>query len=126
MSDLTTQYEYNQEILSIAENLVSEAMDQSNNDREEAEELINDSLLHETIDGHQWVIYNGYNVSVMKYSDNEDYYIDKFGTEDAGATLQERGLSGLHNAIAFWCMYADTQDHIDDAFDKFEDNKDRS
>jgi len=126
MKDLNTQYEYYQEVLSIAENLVSEAMDQSNNDREEAEELINDSLLHETIDGHQWVIYNGYNVSVMKYSDNEDYYIDKFGTEDAGATLQERGLSGLHNAIAFWCMYADTQDHIDDAFDKFEDNKDRS
>jgi len=121
MKDLTTGYEYNQEIIGIAKDLVIEAMEQSNNDREEAEELINDSLLHETIDSHRWVIYYAYNLDVIKYSDNDDYMEDSFGTEEAGVILADKGLSGLHSAIAFWCMYADVQDQLEIAFDKFEE-----
>jgi len=121
MNDLTTEYEYTQEINGIAANLVCEAMQDNDNDREAAEEAINDHLLHETIDGHQWVIYNGYNMDVMKYSRNEDYYIDNFGDEDAGQALKERGLSGLHNVIAFWAMYADVQEQLETAFDELEE-----
>jgi len=53
--------EYDAEIKSIATNLVGEAMAQTDS-REDAEEFINDGLLHETIDGHQWVIYYSYNM----------------------------------------------------------------
>jgi len=121
MTDLTTEYEYNQEVIGIAKDLVIEAMEQSNNDREEAEELINDSLLHETVDSHQWVIYYAYNLDVIKYSDNDGYMEQNFGTEEAGVILADKGLSGLHSAIAFWCMYADVQEQLEIAFDKFEE-----
>lgn len=125
MTDLNTQYEYYQQIKAIASELVDEAFSEYHDvdNIEDAEELINDSLLHETIDGHQWVIYNGYNVDVMRYSDNEDYYIDNFGAEDAGTILQDRGLSGLHNVIAYWCMYADVQEQLDSAFDEYEEKQ---
>jgi len=120
MTDLNTEYEYNKGIRDLAESIVETAYNEYDEvtDRETAEELINDRLLHETIDGHQWVIYNSYNASVMSFSDNEDYYIDNFGTEDAGIVLKERGLSGLHNAIAFWAMYADVQEELESALDK--------
>lgn len=124
MTDLNSQYDYYQQINAIARELVSEAMEQSENDREQAEELINDTLLHETIDGHEWVIYYAYNLDVIKYSDNEDYMEQNFGNEEAGTILAEKGLNGLHTAIAFWCMYADVQERLETAFNEFEDNLD--
>jgi len=125
MTDLNTEYEYNKGIRDLAESIVETAYNEYDEvtDRETAEELINDRLLHETIDGHQWVIYNSYNASVMQYSDNEDYYIDNFGTEDAGIVLKEHGLNGLHNVIAYWCMYADVQEQLEIAFDRFEEGE---
>ena len=82
-------------------------MERCDNDRDEAEELINDSLLRETIDGHEWIIYYSYNLDVIQHSDNEDYMIDNFGIDEAGFILKDKGLSGLHSAIAFWALYAD-------------------
>jgi len=123
MTDLNTEYEYHQEILAIAENLVTEAMTNGNGIREESEEAINDYMLHEYIDGHQWVIYYAYNLDVIKYSDNDGYMEDNFGTEEAGAILADRGLSGLHTAIAFWCMYADVQEQLEIAFDGLEEEE---
>ena len=119
MSELTYN-EYWTEIASIAETLVSEAMDDCDNDRESAEEQINDYRLHETIDSHQWVIYYGYNLDVIKQSDNEDYYSDNFGAESLAASLEQGGLDTLHCHIAFWCMYADVQDKLNSAFDDYE------
>ncbi len=117
MSDITYN-DYWIEINSLAENLAEEAVEACEGDKDNALDEINDHMLHETADGHQWVIYNAYNADVMKHSDNEDYYIDNFGVEDAGYVLKERGLSGLHNAIAFWCIYADIQGVLDDKLDE--------
>jgi hypothetical protein len=124
MTDLNTQFEYNQEIQSIAYSLVESAFNEYDEveTREDAEELINDTLLHETIDGHQWVIYYSYNLDVIKYSDNEDYYSDNFGAESLASSL-EQGLDTLHCHIAFWCMYADVQENLDAAFDKYEEDQ---
>jgi len=99
-------------------------MTNGNGSREESEEAINDYMLHEYIDVHQWVIYYAYNLDVIKYSDNEDYMEQNFGNEYAGEIMAEKGLDGLHTVIAFWCMYADVQEHINDAFDEYEDNQD--
>jgi len=120
MSELSRK-QYHDEIESLAESIAEEAMDACGFDRQAAEDDINDSRLHETVDGHQWVIYNAYNADVMRHSDNVDYYIDNFGGDDAGHVLKKRGLGGLRNVIAFWCMYADVQDRISDALDAVEE-----
>ena len=112
--------EYYKEISGIAKDLVSEAMIHTS-EQEAAEELIQDSLLHETIDGHQWVIYNGYNLDVINHSDNDDYMTENFGGESLEASLKAGGLSGLHQAIAFWCMYADVQELLEQAMTDFLD-----
>ena len=121
MSNITSSQYWN-EIQSLAVSIAEDAMSSCDNNRDEAEELINDSLLHETIDGHQWIIYYAYNLDVYQYSDNSDYYIDNFGGDDAAYVLKEKGLDGLHQALAFWSLYADVQDKIDEALDGVESN----
>jgi len=115
-----TNTEYWKEIKSIAENIVSETMDETDNDRVAAEDFINDSRLHETIDGHQWIIYYAYSLDVIKHSDNASYYEDNFGGNDIAAVLKDGGIDKLHTAMAFWAMYADVQDYLSDAFDNYE------
>ena len=112
-----TNKDYQDEILSIATDLAFEAIANNEGDRSAAEDDINDHMLHERIDGHQWVIYYSYNLSVIQHSSNEDYYIDNFGSEGLADVLKEHGLSSLHSLIAFWCMYADVQDSLSDALD---------
>lgn len=118
MTNITTK-QYWDEINSLAESIIDEAMEQSDNDKDEAEELINDSLLHETIDGHQWVIYYTYNLDVIKHSDNEHYMMDNFGPEHAGE-LMEQGIDHLHMVMAFWCIYADVQEKISNILEEME------
>ena len=125
MSNITSS-QYWIEVEALATQIAQDAMSQCDNDRSEAEELINDSLLHETIDGHQWVIYYAYNLDVYQYSGNPDYYIDNFGGDDATYVLKEKGLDGLHNVLAFWSLYADVQDKIDDALDEVESSIEES
>jgi hypothetical protein len=131
MSDLNTQYEYTKEIEGLASNIVTEAIqtveenngsefDGFDDTKEAAMDLIHDTYLHETIDGHQWVIYCGYNLDVLKYSDNPDYMIDNLGGESE--ILASQGLSGLHTALAFWAMYADVQDALESAFTEYENS----
>jgi len=111
--------EYWNEVNAIADIIACESMQECDNDREAAEELINDSRLHETIDGHQWVIYYSYNLDVIKHSDNADYYADNFGAESLASSL-ESGLDTLHCHIAFWALYADVQELISDKLDQYE------
>lgn len=121
MSDITYT-KYWAEIQSIADDIAAEAMEQADGDRDQAEDIINDTLLHETIDGHQWVIYYAYNNDVRKHSDNEDYLTDNFGNEYAGQIVTEQGIDSLGTAIAFWCMYADVQDKLSGALDDIENS----
>lgn len=121
MSEISN-HEYWKEINELAEQIVSEAMEQCDNDRDAAQDAIFDTILHQTVDGHQWVIYYSYNLDVIRHSDNESYYADNFGGESLAASL-EQGLDTLHCHIAFWCMYADIADLISDKLDDFEENQ---
>ena len=121
MSNITSSQYWN-EVQSLTVTIAEEAMAHCYNNRDDAEELISDSLLHETIDGHQWIIYSAYNLDVYQYSDNSDYYVDNFGGDDAAYVLKEKGLDGLHQALAFWSLYADVQDNISEALDGVESN----
>lgn len=116
MTDIT-ETKYRQQILAIAEDLATEALQDNEWNREAALESINDTRLHETIDGHQWVIYTAYNLDVLKFSGNADAYIDNFGTDDAGSVIKERGINGLHAVMAFCAMEQDVRDVLDDAVD---------
>lgn len=117
---------YYKEVQSIAKELVLEALEQCDNDSEQALELINDSLLHEWIDGHEWVIYNCYHLPIIQHSSNADYMEDNLGADYAVSELKEKGLSGLHCALAYWAMYADIQDILEDTMcgivDSLQDN----
>lgn len=116
--------EYYKEVNSIAENLIAEAMAEYDNDAEQAMDDITDCRLHEAIDSHQWIIYNSYNLSIIKHSDNDEYMIDNMGEESATEALMSGGLSGLHQALAYWAMYADVQELLQDKMDEFIDNLD--
>ena len=122
MSNITSSSQYWIEVQSLAVAIAEDAMSQCDNSREEAEELINDSLLFETIGAQQWVIYNAYNLDVLQYSGNSDRYVDEFGVDDAAIVLKERGLDGLHQALAFWALYADVQEKIEEALDEVEES----
>ena len=122
MSNQITSAQYWNEVNSLAQIIAEEAMQQSDNDRSDAEELINDSLLHETVGKHQWIIYNCYNLDVYQHSDNSSYMMDNFGDEEAGTILKDKGLDGLHCALAYWALYADVQENISDALDDVENN----
>lgn len=121
MSSITCS-EYQAEVLIIAQCLAEEAMEQNSNDRFDAEEVINDRLLHETVDGHQWVIYYSYNLDVYNHSDNQDYAVDNLGGDYLCSVLSESGLEGMHSVLAFWCLYADVQGALEDALDNVENN----
>lgn len=120
MSNFTSS-QYWTEVESLANQIAQDALSQCDNDRSEAEEMITDSLMHETIGAHQWVIYNAYNLDVLQYSDNSDYYIDNFGTDDAAIVLKESGLNGLHQSLAFYALFADVQEKIADALNEIEE-----
>ena len=117
MNEITSS-EYWNEINELADDLCRETFEDCLGDVSAAESQIQDYRLHELVDGHQWVIYNYYNQFVMQHSDNTDYYIDNFGSDDAGNILKERGLSGLHNTLAYFCMYADISDLISDKLEQ--------
>lgn len=115
---LNSKSQYFSEVNAIAANLVSECMAECDNSRDDAEELINDSRLHETIDGHQWVIYYAYNLPVLQFSDNAEYGIDN-GLVDC-SIIREQSLNDFHTALAFWALYADVQERLGNAFDEYE------
>ena len=121
MTNITSS-QYWIEVESLANQIAQDAMSQCDNDRSEAEELINDNLMHETIGAHQWVIYNAYNLDILQYSDNQYHYVDEFGADDAVIVLRESGLGGLHQALAFWALYADVQERIAGALDEIEES----
>lgn len=127
MSNIT-QSQYWNEVECLASHIVSESADQAGCntadtfDRDSIYEAIHDTVLHETIDGHQWVIYCAYNLNVLQYSDNSEYMIDEIGVESAGSVLKESGLSGLHAALAFWALYADVSESISDVLDTYEES----
>lgn len=123
---IITNAQYWIEVESVAANIACEAMQTAKNDRDEAEDIINDSLLHETIDGHEWIIYTAYHLPILQISDNTDYYIDNFGSDDAGYVLKNKGLDGLHQTIAFFAFYADVNDKISEALDDIEDSLDNT
>ena len=94
--------EYWTEVESLAESITEEAREQ---DRDIFE------VLHETIDGHEWVIFTGCSQEIIRHSANESYSADNFGAETCFQDGQIRW-----DVIAFGCLYGDVSEHS--AFDE--------
>ena len=114
-----SEFEYKKEVTDIALGLVLDNKADYES-KEELEEAINDTLLHEAIDGHQWVIYYAYNLDVYNHSGNQDYAVDNFGGDWLQHVIKENGLAGLHQGLAFWCLYADVQEVLHDVLEDLE------
>jgi hypothetical protein len=104
---ITTE-EYNYELSGIITDAFSECYikDSSFEDFEEAVR----EYIHETFDGHQWVIYDSYHLDIFKIC-RCDYgdAIDE-GLVDANEAIKSGGLNKLNMQLAYWCMYKDAED----------------
>ena len=115
MSNLEfTSTEYYREINDLADDLYSVALDQKDNDHDMAVEAIHDHLLHETVDGHQWVIYTYSNELVERFSANAEAFKDCYDNESIGALVVDQGLDALKPIIAYFAMYQDISDRLNE------------
>ena len=115
MSNLTNQQYWN-EVNSTANYVITLAIESLQYDNEEVTsddvmDRINDYILHEQIDSHQYAIYYAYHLPILQYSDNAEYMVDNFDSDCVVETLKQ-GLDSLHAALAFWAFYADVMDNI--------------
>ena len=102
---------YRDEISDIAEDLYKEAMEEHPEDEDDRNEYIRERV-NEIVDGHQWIIYCFYNLSVYEHSPNSDAYQDIYGNEDLGSIVADRGLLSLHTVIAYCAMQADIEQAV--------------
>lgn len=70
--------------------------------------------LHETLDGHQWVIYTHYNFDVLRYSSNHDAAADEYGGEEL---IKDGDMNWA--LLAYCAMEADVREEIGDFGDLF-------
>ena len=125
VESLNTDFNYRQAVLSLTDSVIcaiNEALDceQISFDKDEIEELVNDSLLHETVDGSQYAIYYHYHLDILKHSTNSEYAIDTgiLCGNSLANILKDDGLTGLHQALAFYAMYADVQEEINEILEQ--------
>lgn len=121
MSNITNSKYWN-EIESMAEDIVSEAMESADNDVDNARDEIYDYRLHEGVDGHEWVIYYAYNDDVLEHTYNEDAYKDVYSNEDIGRVVAEQGMDSAKTIMAYFAMYQDVAEKIESEFDEIELN----
>lgn len=102
MSDRITRSEYQEEIRSIADEAKKAVV-------EEGADL--HDWIHETIDGHQWVIYTAYNHEVLAVCSNPDAGVEE-GLIDANAAIKEGGMSRLTAQLAYCAMEEDVMREV--------------
>lgn len=126
MSILSLQ-QYNQEVQSLAKAIVQDVLDSLDIEGlqpEQVQDLFDENLYdttHEAIDSHEYIIYTAYHLPILQYSDNANYMVEELGNEIAGEVFHDKGLDGLHQALAYWAMLADTQEAIHELQDDIEE-----
>ena len=110
--------EYWKEVNDTAECIIESATNDYDLDSyTDIEELINDVVLHETIDGHEYIIYTHNHLPILQHSPNDTYMVDNIGGLDESL---KQGLDTLHCHLAFWAFYADVQEAVNDQLEKQE------
>lgn len=96
--EILTQDAYTREIEDLAKQCIEHA-------REHEEEL--STVIHETVDGHHWVIWSRFHAPVLQFSDNPEAAGEFGGLEEV---LRSRGISGLFMLLARAAMIRDVED----------------
>ncbi len=100
-----TEQSYYEEIRNIADNLAQE----TGGDTDVASERV-----HETVDGHQWIIYTHYNAQVLHCSRNEGAYFDAYGPLEGCESYSDVTVK-----LAFAAMCQDVHEELEDAIERW-------
>jgi hypothetical protein len=95
--------DYWSDVRDVAEELKQRIADGDFTDRDEFLDA-----LHETVDGHQRVIYTAQAQECLLYSDNDGAYFEEFGSEGA---VQDGAINW--SALAFAAFHRDIIEHLD-------------
>jgi hypothetical protein len=109
-----TQQEYWNEIRSLAEWLSDNRPAELGGEgvvADYGEDADRYDAIHETLDGHEFVIYTRKARQVVAHSDNPDHMMDEFGSDCFGGMFDERR--------AYWAMMQDIIDRggMEERFD---------
>ena len=115
MNDLEfNSSEYYSEVGNLASDLYDEALAQNGNHSGSAMDAIQDGMLHELVDGHQWVIYTYSNELVARFSSNSEAYLDYYDNETIAQIVSDKGLDAVKPIIAYFAMYQDVSEALDE------------
>lgn len=87
-------------------NLADECISEARENRWSTDDI--ETWLHETIDSHEFVIYTGPALDVLRHCSNENAYTDEFGD----VPRQEGGGINWH-ALAYFALLEDVRARID-------------
>ena len=107
-----TQREYWNDIKTMAQEIMDEAVAADPQDPEEWDGLWDN--VHEAVDGTAWIIYTYRALRVMEYTANDDAH------EDMGEIPTGQGWSGIVTYVAFWAMRADLSDAVWELLNAYE------
>ena len=110
MSDDITRQSYWDEIRSLADDAIEAWRDGDVADRDALSDWI-----HETIDGHKWIIYYALRADVLRYTDNKEAY------EEFGGLDHCDGLDAVMVYAAYCAMAADLTAQINAQWDDDEE-----
>lgn len=96
MSDITYS-QYWKEVAELAADCVKEA-------KERGDEL--SDIIHESVDGHQWIIYTAYHTDVLKHTECD---VSERFAEFGGPDLT-RGWEGMTAQAAYLALESDVSD----------------
>lgn len=119
---------YRDEVKELAKGAVDTALEHHDWKRSAPQEISFDNLretvdtnVHETVDGHEWIIYTKWHAKVIDASDNEDHFIDNFGAEAAGDLIKEGGIDKLTQSIAFFALRQDVMEAAEEMIKELEE-----
>ena len=108
---MLSRQEYHKEINEIAIDLWDKALEDANDDKDEAQDLVHD-WIHELVDSHQWIIYTYYHNLVLHHSSNHDAYLEAYDNHSLGQLVADKGVDGLQMVMTFYAMEGDIRDAI--------------
>jgi hypothetical protein len=107
MSDSKITYQqYWKQVSAIVKDVIDE-MKEQDEDRDWAIDY-----LHQTVDGHEWVIYTWANPYVLIHSQNEDALFDDMGATEATS------YSEIMMKMAFYALYADCAQELEEKLER--------
>ncbi len=118
-----TEKDYKDEVKASANYIVEQAVNDTRDNEPDltgsdlkaaVSQRLYEYVIHEYVDGHEYVIYYCYHLDILQHSDNCDSALDEFGADMLADKLKDSGLDGLYQTLAYWAFYNDIHDLLGD------------